>query len=85
MLRGKLRTKWPSREELLSWWIWHKINTSPISEFDDPDLIKNWIIEFNKGGLIDTHRILYDTYGDFRVEFASPWKYSQNGSTPATY
>lgn len=64
--------KWPTRQDLLSWWIYHKLQESPISDLDDPDSIKKWLIEFQQYSLHDMQIILYAKYTEFRVEYMNP-------------
>jgi len=67
-----MRKKWPQKPELLSWWIYHKLQTTPVEQFDDPDAIKEWLIEFEKMSSRGAHLELYATYSDFRVEYVNP-------------
>ena len=72
-MAGRLRKRWPTRNDLLSWWFFHKLQTAPLHDLDDPDEIKKWIAEFEKLSLIGVHREVYNTYNNFRLEFVNPY------------
>jgi hypothetical protein len=76
---ANLKKKWPERDDLISWWVYHKIQTSTVEEFDDPEAIRQWFIEFGRLSMRGVFLELYSVYPDFRLLHVNP-HYLDNGN-----
>jgi hypothetical protein len=74
--RPNLRRKWPTHNDLLAWWIKYKIATACLDDVEDADIIKGWLLEFQRLTDMGVHVELYGFCQDFRIEFKSPRDYS---------
>jgi hypothetical protein len=67
-----LRKRWPTRTEIHAWWIYYKIQTSPVCEIEDPEKIKEWLLELHQLTDMGAHVELFAYCKEFRIEFKSP-------------
>jgi hypothetical protein len=67
-----LKRRWPTKYDLLAWWTHWKILTSPMHDLDDPEVIKQWFLEFVQLTEMGVHVELYANSKEFRIEFKSP-------------
>lgn len=74
-----LKKRWPTKYDLLAWWIHYKVGQSPLHDLDDPDAIKKWLHEFVEMTELGVHVELYGFCKEFRIEFKSPRDYSSGG------
>jgi hypothetical protein len=68
----RVRKRWPTKYDLLSWWTHYKICSVPMHDLDDPDAIKQWFLEFVQMTEMGVHVELYANCPEFRIEFKSP-------------
>lgn len=63
---------WPTTEVLLAWFIFHKLDITPVGDMDSPEEMLLWIREYKKLGTRGVHKLLYGEYEEFRLEFHDP-------------
>jgi hypothetical protein len=80
-----IKKRWPTRYDLQAWWTFHKIQTATMEDFDNPEKIREWLDEYWHLSSIGVHRILFQLYQDFRVEYASPYMYGFQDPKDAAY
>lgn len=62
----------PSAKDLLAWFIWEKIGTSPVGDFECPMVMRNWLTEFESKTMKSLHDHFYDRYSLFVDSFCDP-------------
>lgn len=77
--RPVLRRKWPTRTDLLAWWIKYKIEHAKLEHLEEADIIKGWLLEFHRITDMGAHVELYGFCPEFRIEFKSPRDYGPGG------
>lgn len=63
--------RWPTYEDLQSWFLLDKISSTPAHRIS-PELIKEWIREFKGNAPAKMHRYLHDSFDDFGKQFMPP-------------
>lgn len=64
-----MRKRSPIRSDLFGWFLWEKLAITPIGDFDDPNVMKEWVEEFETANLAELHDHFYDKYPAFLNKF----------------
>lgn len=59
----------PSKADLFGWFLWERLAAVPISDFDKPEVLKEWYEEFEQQNLAILHDHFYDKYPAFLDAF----------------
>lgn len=70
--RKKKAKRWPRETELMAWWIFMKLDSIDAATLT-PQMILDMLLEIrsSKVSLEEAHRILHDTYKEFREAFSA--------------
>jgi hypothetical protein len=73
-MKLKRELAWPTAEKLLGWFIFYKIDVTPLIDMGTPDDMIAWLQEFRDKPIHHWHEFFWKEYEEFRLEYDRPDK-----------